>query len=79
MDNNNNNSNIKSIRIFSLVFSLVANNNESFGTTTYMSVSSRNTKHECTMLFKLHYSTERVCIFQSKSATIREQVSNNIA
>jgi hypothetical protein len=32
------NNNMKSIRIFSLFFSLVANINESFGTTTYVSV-----------------------------------------
>ena len=36
---------MKSIRKFSLVFSLVANISESFGTTKYMSVSSRNTQH----------------------------------
>jgi hypothetical protein len=39
------NNNMKSIRIFYLVFNLVANINESFGTTTYVSVSSRNTQY----------------------------------
>jgi len=39
------NNNMKSIKIFYLFFSIVANINESFGTTTYMSVSNRNTQH----------------------------------
>jgi hypothetical protein len=45
------NKNMKSIRIFSLVFSLVARINESFGTTTYMFVSSRNTQHKCIVVY----------------------------
>ena len=48
MENNNY---MKSIRIFSLVFSLVTNINESFGTTRYMSVSSRNTIHMHSVIY----------------------------
>jgi hypothetical protein len=76
------NNNMKSIRIFSLFFSLVANINESFGTTTYISVSSRDTQYMhnvLTWIFTLCYGTECVYMFQSKGVIIREQVTNNIA